>query len=162
MKDREPLFIPCATLAAIEMINQVCPDVAGKRVTICGKSNIVGLPMALHLIKLNATVSLCHSLTDDIHDYLSKADIFISAIGKPRYFKGEWLKKDCIVIDIGINEQFIEHQDCTRERKIVGDVDFESALEVCKHITPVPGGVGPVTIAMLMNNLLIAWKRQNS
>ncbi len=161
-KDREPLFVSCTALAAQRLISEVCPDISSKKVTICGKSNIVGLPLALLLNKLNATVSLCHKMTPDIEEYTKMADIFITAIGKPRNFTGSWLKQGCIVIDIGINEVFEGQADGSQVRRIVGDVDFESAEKVCSYITPVPGGVGPMTIAMLMSNLVIAWKRQNS
>ena len=103
MKDREPMFISCTPLGILKLIETVCPNITGKKITICGKSNIVGLPLFLLLNKLNATVSLCHSLTPDICEYVKQADIFISAIGKAYYFKGEWFKENVIIIDVGIN-----------------------------------------------------------
>ena len=113
------------------------------------------------LNKYDATVSLCHSKTENIEDYIRNADVFISAIGQPRYFKGDWFKKGAIAIDIGINEIFEPDNSGKIVRKIVGDIDFEEAIETCGHITPVPGGVGPMTIAMLMNNVFKSWLRIN-
>lgn len=131
------------------------------RVTVCGRSNIVGMPLALLLNKYNATVSICHSMTPNIPEYLKNCDIFVSAIGKPHYFKGEWFREGTIAIDVGINEIFLKGEDGISQRKIVGDIDFDHAIERCKYITPVPGGVGPMTITMLMNNLVESWERRN-
>ena len=145
-------------MAVLHLINQVVPDLRGKKVTICGKSNTVGMPLSLLLTKQNATVSLCHSLTPDIESYVKQADIFVSAIGKPRFFQGEWFKEGVVIIDVGIN---VIHNEDLNQRRIVGDVDFESALEACSYITPVPGGVGPITVAMLMNNIVLSWERRS-
>ena len=134
------------------------------------------MPLALLMNKMNATVSICHSKTPNIEDYVRQADIFISAVGCPNFFKGEWLKEGAIAIDVGINEILFEEpmdvQECNRlsgsssgsnkvTRRIVGDIDFETAIERCSYITPVPGGVGPMTIAMLMNNLVESWEMMN-
>ena len=134
------------------------------------------MPLALLLNKMNATVSICHSKTPNIEDYVRQSDIFISAVGCPNFFKGEWLKEGAIAIDVGINEILFEEpmnvEKCNRlsgnsngsikvTRRIVGDIDFETAIERCSFITPVPGGVGPMTIAMLMNNLVESWEMKN-
>ncbi len=135
------------------------PDLTGKRVVIAGKSNIVGLPLFLLLSKQQATVTLCHSNTVDINSHLKEADIFISAIGKSKYFHGSCFKQGVIIIDVGINVYHITDENGNEERKVCGDVDFDSAVEVCSRITPVPGGVGPMTVAMLMCNVVTAWER---
>lgn len=133
------------------------------KITICGRSNIVGMPLFLLLNRNNAgCVSMCHSGTPDLIDtYLKPADIVITAIGKPKYFKGSWLKEGVIVIDVGINE-YMEINELTGEsmRKVCGDVDFESVAPVSSYITPVPGGVGPMTIAMLIQNVYKSWERK--
>lgn len=128
-------------------------------VTICGRSNIVGMPLFLLLNKHNATVTLCHSHTKNIKYHVGNADIFISAIGSPRFFKGEWFKPGAIAIDVGINQVLMmdEHGDYTK-KKIVGDIEFDKAIDKCSYITPVPGGVGPMTIAMLLNNIVESWE----
>ena len=131
------------------------------------------MPLALLLNRKNATVSLCHSKTPNIEEYVRQADIFISAVGQPRFFKGSWFKEGAIAIDVGINEitESTSSDDTTMssassneslgKKKIVGDIEFESAIERCSFITPVPGGVGPMTIAMLMNNLVESWEMKN-
>ena len=146
------------------MIESVCDTLEGKRITVCGRSNIVGMPLALLLNRHNATVSLCHSKTPNIQDYVRQADIFISACGCPNYFKGEWFREGTIAIDVGINEMYDESSDDSNnssKRRIVGDIEFVKAIERCSFITPVPGGVGPMTIAMLMNNLVESWEMLN-
>ena len=131
------------------------------------------MPLALLLNRKNATVSLCHSKTPNIEEYVRQSDIFISAVGQPRIFKGSCFKEGAIAIDVGINEitESTSSDDTTMsstssneslgKKKIVGDIEFESAIERCSFITPVPGGVGPMTIAMLMNNLVESWEMKN-
>lgn len=126
------------------------------RAAVIGRSNIVGIPMFMLLQREDATVTLCHSRTKDIDKILKECDIVVACLGKPEFVKGEWLKEGCIVIDVGI--QYIEDKTKKSGKKLVGDVDFKSAKKVAKYITPVPGGVGPMTIAMLMNNTVKSWK----
>lgn len=160
MKKRNPYFTSCTPLGVLKLIQHVCPDITGKKVTVCGRSNIVGMPLALLLNKHNATVSLCHSKTPNIQEYIKDADIVVTAVGSPHYFKGEWFKQGSIAIDVGINE--VPSTDPTHtKRHIVGDIEFDKAIERCSFITPVPGGVGPMTIAMLMNNLVESWEKTN-
>ena len=157
------MFLPCAALACLKLLQSVISlsDIKGKKVTVCGRSNIVGLPVALLLNRCNATVSLCHKRTPDLESYTKSADIFITAIGKPKFFKAEHIKEGAIIIDVGINEVFEEGPEGTKTRKIIGDFDYESVKDKCSKITPVPGGVGPMTIAMLMHNLIESWERMN-
>ena len=103
MKKRDPFFTSCTPLGVLKLIQSVCPKIEGKKITICGRSNIVGMPLSLLLNNFDATVSLCHSKTPDISDYLANADIVITAVGSPRFFKGEWLREGSIAIDVGIN-----------------------------------------------------------
>lgn len=117
------------------------------------------MPCFQLLQRANATVTLCHSRTKDIESVLKECDIVVAAIGIPRYVKGEWLKEGCIVIDVGI--QFIEDSSRKSGKRLVGDVDFDSAKKVAKHITPVPNGVGPMTIAMLLSSTVKSWKQSN-
>ncbi|CDW81452.1 amino acid dehydrogenase family protein [Stylonychia lemnae] len=161
LKGREPFFVSCTPQAVLELIKSVCPDIQGKNVTIVGKSNIVGLPLSLLLNNHNATVSLCHSQTMNLEEYVRRSDIFVAAIGKISYFKGEWIKEGAIVIDVGINVITQLDKEGNQQRLVYGDVEFNKAIEICSYITPVPGGVGPMTIAMLMKNILISWERLN-
>lgn len=170
MKKHEPVFYSCTPLGVLRLIESVCDNLEGKRVTVCGRSNIVGMPLALLLNRKNATVSLCHSKTPKIEEYVRQADIFIAAVGQPGFFKGSWFKEGAIAIDVGINEVVANaddtmssssHESQASKKKIVGDIEFESAIERCSFITPVPGGVGPMTIAMLMNNLVESWEMTN-
>jgi len=120
---------------------------------VVGRSNIVGKPIALMLLHKNATVTICHSRTQNLEEKIGKADIVIAAIGKPAIIKGNWIKQGAIVIDVGINR--------LDNGKLVGDVEFEEASKRASFITPVPGGVGPMTIAMLLHNTVEAAKRQS-
>lgn len=122
----------------------------GARAVVLGRSNIVGVPAALLLLERNATVTVCHSRTADLPDVLRQADIVIAAIGKANFVKGEWLKPGAVVIDVGINS--VEDASAPRGYRLVGDCDFASCRAVASAITPVPGGVGPMTIAMLLQN----------
>jgi methylenetetrahydrofolate dehydrogenase (NADP+)/methenyltetrahydrofolate cyclohydrolase len=154
MKGRNPLFIPCTPAGCMRLLEESGIQLSGAEAVIVGRSNIVGLPMAMLLQKANATVTICHSRTQDLPGHVRKGDIVVAAIGRMEMVKGDWLKPGAAVIDVGINQK----EDATRKRgyRLVGDVEFESAKEVAGAITPVPGGVGPMTIAMLMQNTLHA------
>jgi 5,10-methylene-tetrahydrofolate dehydrogenase/methenyl tetrahydrofolate cyclohydrolase len=153
-KDREPLFVPCTPYGCIYLLEKAGVQMEGANAVVLGRSNIVGMPAALLLIGRNATVTVCHSRTRDIPGTVRQADILIAAIGKPEYVRGDWIRPGAAVIDVGINSK----PDAARKSgyRLVGDVNFEEAREVAGFITPVPGGVGPMTIAMLMKNTLRA------
>jgi 5,10-methylene-tetrahydrofolate dehydrogenase/methenyl tetrahydrofolate cyclohydrolase len=157
MKGREPLFVPCTPLGCIELIKSAGAKIEGARAVVLGRSNIVGLPTAFLLIHANATVTICHSKTQDIPGLVRQADIVVAAIGRAHFVKGDWVKPGTTVIDVGINAI----PDATKKsgQRLVGDVDFDAVKEVAGAITPVPGGVGPMTIAMLMQNTMTAAKR---
>lgn len=157
MKNREPLFVPCTPLGCLYLIESTGTKIEGARAVVLGRSNIVGLPMAFLLLHRNATITICHSRTRDLPDVVRQADIVVAAIGKTRFVQGDWIKPGAVVIDVGINEI----PDATKKsgKRLVGDVDFDSAQEVAGFITPVPGGVGPMTIAMLMQNTLTSAQR---
>ena len=149
-------LVPCTPLGCSIMIKKITDDLSGKNAVIVGRSNIVGKPMAALLLKMNATVTIVHSKTKNIEDICRNADILVAAVGVPKMVKGSWIKKGCIVIDVGINR--IEEDG---KNKLVGDVDFEEISKVASMITPVPGGVGPMTIACLLLNTLNASHLQN-
>ncbi|CCE61458.1 hypothetical protein TPHA_0A03820 [Tetrapisispora phaffii CBS 4417] len=157
-KNGSPYFIPCTPNGAMKLLEETKIDLTGKNVVVLGRSDIVGNPMASLLKSKNATVTVCHSKTKKLPQFLSSADIVIAAIGKPEFVKGEWLKKDTIVIDVGIN--YVSDSTKKSGLKLVGDVDFESSKDKASFITPVPGGVGPMTVAMLVSNVLQAAKLQ--
>ena len=146
--NKNPTFIPCTPNGCMELLHFYNIDLAGKHVVILGRSNIVGLPLSLLLLHQNATVTICHSKTKDIKKITQTADILIAACGKMEIVKKDWLKPGVDIIDIGINTK----TDLSKKRgyKLVGDVDFEDVKDVVNYITPVPGGVGPMTIATLM------------
>lgn len=146
----EPGFIPCTPHGAMKMLEAYGINPSGKHAVVVGRSVIVGKPLALLLLRKNATVTICHSKTPNLKEECLKADILCVAIGKAKMITGDMVKEGAAVIDIGIN--------VTPEGKIVGDVDFEAAKERAAHITPVPGGAGPMTIAMLMYNTVQAAK----
>jgi methylenetetrahydrofolate dehydrogenase (NADP+) / methenyltetrahydrofolate cyclohydrolase len=152
MKGREPQFIPCTPYGVIVLLKKAGVNMNGANAVVVGRSNIVGLPVALLLMKENATVTVCHSRTRDLAAQLRQADIVVAAIGRAEMITGDMLKPGAAVIDVGTNQK----ADSTKKSgyRLVGDVDFESAKEVAGAITPVPGGVGPMTIAMLMQNTL--------
>jgi methylenetetrahydrofolate dehydrogenase (NADP+)/methenyltetrahydrofolate cyclohydrolase len=154
MKGRDPLFVPCTPHGCIRLLEETGITMSGANAVVVGRSNIVGLPVAMLLQKADATVTICHSRTKDLAAHTRNADIVIAAIGRTEMITGDMLKPGCAVIDVGINQK----PDDTKERgyRLVGDVDFESAKEVAGAITPVPRGVGPMTIAMLMANTLRA------
>jgi methylenetetrahydrofolate dehydrogenase (NADP+) / methenyltetrahydrofolate cyclohydrolase len=158
-KGRSPLFVPCTPSGCIYLLEHSGVKIDGARAVVLGRSNIVGMPAALLLIARNATVTVCHSHTHDLPEVIRQADILIAAIGKPEIVRGDWIKPGAAVIDVGINEK----PDPTRQKgyRLVGDVNFEEAVQVAGLITPVPGGVGPMTIAMLMRNTLQAAQIQD-
>jgi len=158
-KGREPLFVPCTPYGCIYLLKEVGVQISGANAVVLGRSNIVGMPAALLLIAENATVTVCHSRTKNIEDVVRQADIIIAAIGKMEFVRGDWIKPGATVIDVGINSK----PDSTRKSgyRLVGDVNFAEAKEVAGFITPVPGGVGPMTIAMLMNNTFRAAEIQD-
>ena len=149
----EDSFISCTPYGVIKMLEEYGIEIEGKNAVVIGRSNIVGKPLAQCLLAKNATVTICHSRTKNIHQITNNADIIVAALGKPKYIKESMVKDGAVVIDIGINR--------TDDGKLVGDVDFESVSKKASYITPVPGGVGPMTIAMLMNNVIKAAKLQN-
>ena len=146
-----PVFIPCTPKGVIQMIDSTGQDIAGKRAVVIGRSNIVGKPVAMLLLHRHATVTICHSRTKDLPGVVREADIVIAAIGKPRFVTADMVKEGAVVIDVGINR--------LADGKLVGDVDFDRVKEQAGWITPVPGGVGPMTIAMLLHNTLESAKR---
>lgn len=146
-------FVSCTPYGIMKMFEEYNIDLCGKNVVILGRSNIVGKPMIHCCLNKNATVTTCHSKTQNIKEIASNADVLISAIGKANFVTQDFVKDGAVVIDVGINR--------LDDGKITGDVDFENVKEKAKFITPVPGGVGPMTIAMLMNNVIKATKRQN-
>ena len=159
MKGREPLFVPCTPAGCIALLTRSGIQIEGAKAAVVGRSNIVGVPVAALLNNANATVTICHSRTKNLPDIVREADIVVAAIGQPEYVKGDWIKPGAAVIDVGINRV----DDATRKRgyRLVGDVAFDEAMEVAGAITPVPGGVGPMTIAMLLQNTVRAFKAQH-
>ncbi|HVN52922.1 MAG TPA: bifunctional 5,10-methylenetetrahydrofolate dehydrogenase/5,10-methenyltetrahydrofolate cyclohydrolase [Anaerolineaceae bacterium] len=158
-KGREPLFAPCTAEGCIYLLDWVGVSIEGANAVVLGRSNIVGMPAALLLIRRNATVTVCHSRTRDLPGMIRQADILIAAIGRTEFVRGDWIKPGAAVIDVGINEV----PDATKKsgRRLVGDVNFGEARDVAGWITPVPGGVGPMTIAILMRNTLRAAEIQD-
>ena len=153
----ENLLIPCTPYGCLLMLKGLNIELAGKNAVVVGRSNIVGKPMAQLLIKESCTVTVAHSKTKDLPDVCQNADIVVAAVGRPKMIKGEWIKKGAIVIDVGINRIEVE-VDGERKNKLVGDVDYKEAEKNASAITPVPGGVGPMTIACLLRNTTIAFK----
>ena len=153
----ENLLIPCTPYGCLLMLKGLNIELAGKNAVVVGRSNIVGKPMAQLLIKESCTVTVAHSKTNDLPSVCKNADIIVAAVGRPKMIKGEWIKKGAIVIDVGINRIEIEI-DGEKKNKLVGDVDYKEAEKNASAITPVPGGVGPMTIACLLRNTTIAFK----
>ena len=151
---------PCTPQGSMIMINSIAEDTSGMNAVVLGRSNLVGKPMSQLLINANCTVTQVHSKTKDIQSFTSQADILVAAIGIPNFVKSDWVKKDAIIIDVGIN-RVASDQNATAKTKLVGDVDFEDVFDKVSAITPVPGGVGLMTVACLMNNTLIATKAQH-
>ncbi|HIE38345.1 MAG TPA: bifunctional methylenetetrahydrofolate dehydrogenase/methenyltetrahydrofolate cyclohydrolase FolD [Anaerolineales bacterium] len=157
MKGRKPMFVPCTPAGCIELLDRYGVEIEGKEAVVLGRSNIVGLPVAMLLLHRNATITICHSRTKDLPATCRRADILIAAVGRPQMVKADWVKPGAAVIDVGINR--VEDPTAKRGYRIVGDVDFEAVKEVAGYLTPVPGGVGPMTIAMLLRNTLTSAKR---
>lgn len=157
LKGGKPWAVSCTPLGVMEMLKRYNVEVKGKKCVVIGRSNIVGMPLTLLLHHANGTVTMCHSHTKDIKEVVSDADIVCAAIGKPLWLKGDWLKPGAVVVDVGINQI----EDATRKsgHRLVGDVDFDSCYPVASQITPVPGGVGPMTVTMLMQNTLNLFKQ---
>jgi len=151
----EPRFVSCTPAGCMEMLRDIgMTDLRGKHAVVVGRSNIVGKPMAMLLLHANATVTICHSGTKDLEAQCRQADILVAAVGRPRFIKADMVKPGAVVIDVGIN-RLPESEG----GKLVGDVDFDAVNEVAGYLTPVPGGVGPMTITMLLQNTLVAANR---
>jgi len=147
----KPAFQPCTPYGVMVMLKESGVSLSGKEVVVVGRSNIVGKPVAFMCLQENATVTLCHSRTRDLAAKVGMADVVIAAVGQPEMIKGEWIKEGAVVIDVGVNR--------VGDKKLVGDVEFEAAAKRASAITPVPGGVGPMTITMLLQNTLESAKR---
>jgi methylenetetrahydrofolate dehydrogenase (NADP+)/methenyltetrahydrofolate cyclohydrolase len=150
LAQRTPRLRPCTPYGCMKMLEHVGIDPRGMDAVVLGQSNIVGRPAALELLLKGATVTICHSATKDLPGHVRRADLIVAGIGKPEFVKGEWIKPGAVVLDVGINR--------LPSGKVVGDVEFETAKERAAWITPVPGGVGPMTIAMLIQNTLEAYQ----
>lgn len=147
-----PLFKPCTPYGVMVMLQRIGVDLKGKEVVVVGRSNIVGKPVALMCLAEHATVTICHSRTQDLAAKVAAADVVIAAVGRPEMIQGDWIKPGAVVIDVGVNR--------VGDKKLVGDVAYEAASQRAAAITPVPGGVGPMTIAMLLYNTLESAKRR--
>ena len=147
----KPLFQPCTPYGVMVMLKEEGVDLAGKEVVVIGRSNIVGKPVAMMCLAQNATVTVCHSRTRNLAEVVRRADVVIAAVGRPEMVKGDWIKQGAVVIDVGVNR--------VGDKRLVGDVDFAAASQRAAAITPVPGGVGPMTITMLLYNTLESAKR---
>lgn len=143
-------YLPCTPHGCMVLLEETGVDLNGKEAVVVGRSNIVGKPVSIMLLDKNATVTICHSRTTDLPEVVRRADVVVVAVGRPEMVKGDWIKEGAVVIDVGINRV---------DGKLVGDVEFESAAERASAITPVPGGVGPMTIAMLLGNTVTAAAR---
>lgn len=157
MKGREALFAPCTPAGCIELLDRIGVEIRGKEAVVLGRSNIVGLPVSMLLLKRDATVTICHSRSQDLPAICRRADILVAAVGRAEMVRAEWVKPGAVVIDVGINR--VEDPTAKRGYRLVGDVAFEEVQEVAGWITPVPGGVGPMTIAMLLQNTVKGAKR---
>jgi len=155
MKGREPLFVPCTPAGCIVLIVEAGVEIAGADAIVVGRSNIVGIPVAGLLRNRDATVTVCHSRTRNLAEKCRQADILVAAIGRPHMIRGDWIKPGATVIDVGINR--VDDPTAKRGYRLVGNVAFDEAVEVAGALTPVPGGVGPMTIAMLLKNTLTAF-----
>ena len=153
-KGREPLFIPATPAGVMYLLEHSGVELEGANAVVLGRSNIVGMPVSLLLVKENATVTICHSRTKDIPALIREADVLVAAVGIPEYVRGDWIKPGAIVIDVGVNR--VEDDSRKSGYRLVGDVAYDEAGEVAGAITPVPGGVGPMTIALLLRNTLRA------
>jgi len=154
LAQREPLLRPCTPYGVMQLLERSGVRVAGADAVVVGASNIVGRPMALELLLAGATTTVCHSRTVDLAAHVGRADILVAAVGQPGMVRGEWVKRGAVVIDVGINR--------LADGRLVGDVEYAPAAERAAWITPVPGGVGPMTVAMLMRNTLEAAERRGA
>jgi len=157
MKGREPLFVPCTPYGCMVLLEKAGAKIEGAEAVVLGRSNIVGLPVAMLLLHANATVTICHSRSKDLPAICRKADILIAAVGRPEMVKADWVKPGAYVIDVGSNK--VEDPTAEKGYRWVGDVAFDEVKEVAGAITPSPGGVGPMTITMLLKNTVTAAKR---
>lgn len=146
-----PTLQPCTPYGVMRLLDSTGVDLSGKNAVVVGRSNIVGKPMAMMLLKRNATVTICHSRTKDLVEKIRSAEVLVAAIGRAKFVKGDWVREGAIVIDVGMNKD--------ENGKLCGDVDFEKAAGKASFITPVPGGVGPMTIAMLLKNTVAAARK---
>ena len=153
-RGREPLFVSATPAGVMRLLEESNVDFSGANAVVLGRSNIVGMPVALLLVRRDATVTICHSRTRDLPAIVRQADIVVAAIGRARMVKADWIKPGAVVIDVGTNK--IDDPTAKNGSRLVGDVDFEQVKEVAGAITPVPGGVGPMTITMLLQNTLRA------
>lgn len=160
MKGRAPGFVPATPAGVIRLLEAYNAPFAGANAVVLGRSNIVGMPAALLLTRKDCTVTICHSRTKDLPGVIRSADILVAAVGRANMVKGDWIKPGAFVIDVGINR--VPDPSAKDGSRIVGDVDFEAAVQVAGAITPVPGGVGPMTIAMLLENTVTAAERSVS
>ncbi len=151
MKGRDPKFVPCTPKGCMEILDYFGVELEGKHVIVIGRSNIVGIPVAMLCLKRNATVTICHSRTRVLEDEVKRGDIVIAAVGRPQMVKKEWIKEGAVVIDVGING--IKDDSRKSGYRLVGDVDYLSVKEVASLVTPVPGGVGPMTVISLLGNV---------
>lgn len=149
-KGRDPLFIPCTPFGVMFMLEHLGVKLEGANAVVLGRSNIVGMPVALLMVRANATTTICHSRTKDLPAVCAAADVLVAAVGRPQMVRGSWVKPGAVVIDVGINR--IDDPTHPKGSRLVGDVHFNEVKEVASAITPVPGGVGPMTIAMLLKN----------
>ncbi len=157
MKGREPLFAPCTPAGIIELIDWTGINIEGKEAVVLGRSNIVGLPVSMLLLARNATITICHSRTRDLAEVCRRGDILVAAVGRAEMVKEDWVKPGAVVIDVGINR--VDDETRKRGYRLGGDVAYDEVAEVAGWITPVPGGVGPMTIAMLLQNTVTGAKR---
>lgn len=153
-KGLQPLYVPCTPAGCLTLLRRAGVQLEGAQVVVLGRSNIVGMPVALLLVKENATVTICHSRSRELPAICRQADVLVAAVGKPELVRGDWIKPGAAVIDVGINR--VEDPAAERGYRIVGDVAFEEAMQVAGALTPVPGGVGPMTVAGLLQNTLRA------
>ena len=149
-KGRESLFVPCTPNGCIYLLDEMNVQIEGANAVVLGRSNIVGMPLALLLVKRNATVTICHSRSQDLPGITRQADILLAAVGRPEMVKADWVKPGAVVIDVGTNR--IDDPSTEKGYRLVGDVDFDEVKEVAGMLSPSPGGVGPMTIAMLLRN----------
>jgi methylenetetrahydrofolate dehydrogenase (NADP+) / methenyltetrahydrofolate cyclohydrolase len=157
MKGRKPLFIPCTPKGCMVLLERSGVKLEGANAVVLGRSNIVGMPVAALLLHANATVTTCHSRSKDLPAICREADVLIAAVGRAGMVRGDWIKPGAVVIDVGVNR--VDDPSKKSGYRLVGDVNFEEAMEVAGMITPVPGGVGPMTIAMLLQNTLDGFER---